>query len=100
VYLVEGYKPICIQLTVHYSIENDFQHHLWPVRIIVKGQLTNCNDPSTHRQFLPVKNIVLIALIGFVTVLVSAIGCAFHSARIATFIWTGKVRKNNFLKGL
>jgi len=91
VYLVEGYKPICIQLIVHYSIENDFQHHLWPVRITVKGRLTNCSDPSNLRQFLPIENITLIASIGFVTVLVSAIGCVFHSVRIATFIRTGKV---------
>ena len=36
VYLVEGYKPICIQIeiTVYYnSIKNDFSHYLWPLGI-------------------------------------------------------------------
>ena len=32
VYLVERYKPICIQITVYYnSIKNDFNHYCGPL---------------------------------------------------------------------
>jgi len=93
VYLVEGYKPICIRVIVHYSIENNVQYYLWPVRIIAKGRLISCNELSNDKQFLlPVRNIVPRASIGILTVLSCFIGCVFHFIRVFTFIITGKVR--------
>ena len=91
VYLVEGYKPICMRLIIHYSIENDVQYYLWPIRITAKGKLINCSEPSDGKQFLPVRNIALSASFGIVTVVSCLIGCAFHSVRVFSFITTGKV---------
>ena len=98
VYLVEGYKPICMRLIVHYSIENDVQYYLWPIRIIAKGKLINCSEPSDGKQFfLPVRNIALSASLGIVMVVSCFIGCAFHSVRLFSFITTGKVCLKNKL---
>ncbi|XP_065887997.1 uncharacterized protein [Dysidea avara] len=91
VYLVEGYKPICIQLTVHYSIENDFHHHLWPLRIITKGKLIHCDGIFNSMHFLPIKNIAYLACAGVLTILVCFTGCVFHFVRIKTYIMTGKM---------
>jgi len=94
VYLVEGHNPLCAQLTVHYSIENDFQNYLWPIRIAVKGRLINCSGSSSNKNYflLVNKNIPLVALVGVLTIPSCFVGCVFHFVRVVMFIATGKVR--------
>ena len=90
IYLIEGFKPVCIRIDVQYKIENDVQHYLWPVTIIAKGELTGCLDDS-EKDFLPISNLKYFIITGAITVVVCVIGCLFHCFRLVAFIKMGKV---------
>ena len=91
IYLIEGFKPVCIQIDVDYTIQNDFQYYLWPVMILAKGELTSCSEDSEEKDFLPIKNLGFFITTGAVTVTVCVIGCFFHLFRLMTFFKIGKV---------
>ena len=93
IYIVEGFHPFCIQIDANYTIENNVQHYLWPVRILAKGQLTNCFDESEEKNFLPVSNLAFFVTAGAITIVVCVIGCLFHFIRLVTFLKMGRVRK-------
>ena len=90
VYLIEGFKPFCIQISADYTMENDIQHYLWPVRILVKGKLIGCDNESKE-NFLPINNLGFFINVGVITITVCVIGCIFHFTRLMTFLKVGKV---------
>lgn len=94
VYLIEGFKPLCINIDAHYTIENDVQHYLWPVRILAKGEVTSCLEDSEAEDFLPINNLAFFITTGVVTIVVCVIGCLFHFVRLMTFFRVGKVCSN------
>ena len=90
VYMIEGFEPICIHITVDYNIENDYQQYLWPVRIIAQGRLSSCN--GTEQHFQPMNDIPYLITIGALTGLFCTLSCIFHFVRILSFFKLGKVR--------
>lgn len=94
VYLIEGFKPLCINIDAHYTIENDVQHYLWPVRILAKGEMTSCLEDSEAEDFLPINNLAFFITTGVITIVVCVIGCLFHFVRLMTFFRIGKVCSN------
>jgi len=90
-YLIEGFKPICLQVTTHYNLENDIQRYLWPVRVISKGSLTLCDEPFKKINYLPIKHLGIFIFTGTLNVLVCVFGCVFHFIRLVTFYAVGKV---------
>lgn len=96
VYLVEGFTPVCILIDAHYTIENDVQHYLWPVRILAKGALTGCLEDS-EEDFLPVNNLAFFLTTGAITIVVCIIGCLFHFVRLTSFLKVGKVSYNSYI---
>ena len=95
IYLIEDFKPICIQIDAHYTIENDIQHYLWPVTILAKGELTSCSEDSVEKDFLPINNLGFFITVGAITVTVCVFGCLFHFVRLLTFLKIGKVSSQN-----
>lgn len=92
IYLIEGHKPVCIQVLARYYLENDHQRYLWPVRIFVRSSLTSCDVNAEERHFLPVSNIVFFVTAAVITVGVCIVGFVFHAIRLLTFLKVGKVR--------
>ena len=90
-YLIEGFKPLCLQVTTHYNINNDLQHYLWPLRVIAKAKLTLCDKPFKKITFLPIKNLKAFILTGSLNMLVCVSGCMFHCIRLIMFCALGKV---------
>lgn len=90
VYLIEGFKPVCINIDAYYTIENNFQRYLWPVKVLAKGQLTSCLEDS-EEDFLPINNLAYFIITGGVTIVVCLLGCLFHFVRLMTFLKIGKV---------
>ena len=89
-YLIEGFKPVCLQVTTHYSLENHLQDYLWPVRVIAKARLTSCDEPFKI-SFLPIQHLGIFISIGALNILVCASGCIFHFIRLLKFYTVGKV---------
>ena len=91
IYVIEGLQPICIHVTAEYCIENDHQQYLWPVRIIAKGRLSNCDNETEEQHFMPMNDLAYFLTIGILTGLFCAASCAFHFVRLMTFFKLGKV---------
>ena len=90
-YLIEGYKPTCIQVDAHYTVENSDQDYLWPVRILVKGRLTMCNETLGKIHYLPIKHFHFLLWTGVLNGLVCAFGFILHCFKLLAFILVGKV---------
>ena len=88
--MIEGCEPICIHITADYSIENDYQRYLWPVKIIAQGRLSSC-DNDTEQHFQPMNDIPYFITIGALTGLFCITSCIFHFIRILLFFKLGKV---------
>ena len=84
-YLIEGFKPRCLQVTVHYNLENDLQKYLWPVRMVAKARLTPCNEPLKDATFYPIKNLGIFVSTEALNMLVCVSGCVFHFIRLLTY---------------
>ena len=90
-YLIEGYKPTCIHVYAYYSVENRDQDYLWPVRIVVKGKLTMCNETHGKIHYLPIRHFRFHLLTGVLNGLVCAFGFILHCFKLLSFILVGKV---------
>ena len=90
-YLIEGYKPICIHIDASYTVENNDQEYLWPVRIIVKGRLATCSETLGKINYLPIKNLHVLIIIGTLNGLTCIFGFILHCFKLLTFISIGKV---------
>ena len=90
IYLLEGFKPVCLQIATYYAIQNDAQRYLWPVVILAKGELTNC-DKESEENFLPFNNLGFFITAGVATFIVCLIGCLFHFIRLLAFLKVGMV---------
>ena len=89
--LIEGFKPRCLQVTVHYNLENDLQQYLWPVRVVAKARSTSCNEPLKDATFYPIKNSGFLISTEALNMLVCVSGCVFHFIRLLTYCAVGKV---------
>ena len=92
-YLIEGYKPICINIDASYSVENGDQEYLWPVRIFVKGRLTTCDETLGKINYLPIRNLHKLVIIGALNGVTCVFGFILHCFKLLTFISIGKVHK-------
>ena len=90
IYVIEGFQPICIHITTDYSIENDFQQYLWPVRVTAHGRLSNCYN-ETEQHFQPMNNIPYFITIGILTGLFCTTSCILHFLKVLEFFKLGKV---------
>lgn len=90
-YLIEGFKPTCLQVTTLYHLENDLQDYLWPLRVIAKARLTLCSEPFKKANFLPIRHMGIFLSIGILNMLVCTSGCVFHFVRLLKFYAVGKV---------
>ena len=91
-YWTEGYKPICIQVDVHYTIESGYQNYLWPVRLLVKGRLAMCDKEHSKINYLPIKHFKFFLSISILNVLACMFGFILHFIKLLAFILAGKVR--------
>ena len=92
-YLIEGYRPICIYIDASYSVENGDQEYLWPVRILVKGRLAMCNETFGKINYLPIRNLHKLIIIGTLNGVTCVFGFVLHCFKLLTFISIGKVHK-------
>ena len=92
-YLIEGYKPICINIDASYSVENGDQEYLWPVRIFIKGRLTTCDETLGKINYLPIRNLHKLVIIGALNGVTCVFGFILHCFKLLTFISIGKVHK-------
>ena len=92
-YLIEGYRPICINIDASYSVENGDQEYLWPVRILIKGRLTMYNDTFGKINYLPIRNLHKLIIIGTLNGVTCVFGLVLHCFKLLTFISIGKVHK-------
>ena len=90
-YFVEGFKPICIQVDAHYTVENSDQNYLWPVRILVKGKLTMCDEALSEINYLPIRHFNFFLSTAILNVLVCVFGFMLHFFKSLAFILVGKV---------
>lgn len=90
-YLIEGLKPICIQVDVQYNVENGDQDYLWPVKILAKGRLTTCNKRLSKIKYLPIRHYHFFVSTGVLNVIVCAFGIILHCFKLLAFIVVGKV---------
>ena len=90
-YLIEGFKPTCLQVTTFYNLENNLQDYLWPLRVIAKARLTVCSEPFKKTNFLPIRHMGIFISIGILNMLVCTSGCVFHFVRLLKFYVIGKV---------
>ena len=80
-------------MDARYTVENGDQDYLWPVRIMVKGRLTMCDDSEARSEinYLPIKHFHLFLSTGILNVLVCVFGFILHFFKLLTFILVGKV---------
>lgn len=90
-YLIEGFKPICIQVDAQYTVENDDQDYLWPVRILVKGRLTMCDKELGEINYFPIQHYYFFLSSSILSVLVCIFGFTLHFFKSLAFISVGKV---------
>ena len=90
-YLIEGFKPMCLQVTTFYDLENNLQDYLWPLTVIAKARLTSCSEPFRKTNFLPIRHQGIFVSIGILNTLVCSSGCVFHFVRLLKFYAVGKV---------
>lgn len=90
IYVIEGFRPICVHITADYRIENDYQQYLWPVRIIAQGRLSSC-DNKTEQHFQPMNDIPYFVTIGGLTGLFCTASCVLHFLKLLEYFKLGKV---------
>lgn len=90
VYVIEGFRPICMHITTDYNIENDLQQYLWPVRILALGRLSSCNN-ETEQHFQPLNDIPYFITIGILTGIFCTTSCVLHLLEALGFFKLAKV---------
>lgn len=98
IYVIEGIQPWCTDINVDYSIENDLQQYLWPLRIIVKAKLSSC-DNMTEQHFIPLNydHLTYFITIAVLTGVFCATSCIFHFIRLLAFFKLAKVSPINYI---